>query len=91
MISRKLQITILLLVLAAIGMGFYAVYLKRQAAELRGPQPVHEIAPPASGPPARLCSGSLPTKTAASGRRRCRSLCPQNRPCALSRRCTPCW
>jgi hypothetical protein len=50
MISRKLQIAVLLLILAALAMGFYAVYLKRKAEEVRGKQAIHEIAPPLTGP-----------------------------------------
>lgn len=50
MISRKLQIAILALVFAILGVGFYAIHLKRQAEELQNTQQAHGIQPPVSGP-----------------------------------------
>jgi len=49
MISRNLQIAVLLLIFAALCMGFYAVYLKHRAEELGGNEPLSEMAPPVSG------------------------------------------
>ena len=50
MISRKLQIVIVVLVLAVLAMGLYLVHLKRKAESI-GTAPITEVlAPPSSGP-----------------------------------------
>lgn len=51
MIPRHLQIAIVLLLIAAIGLGFYALHLKRRAEQLQQrTTDTRPIAPPVSGP-----------------------------------------
>ncbi len=55
MIPRKLQIAIVLLLVAAIGLGFYGLRLKRHAEQLQQrTTDLRPIAPPVSGPAERV-------------------------------------
>ena len=50
MISRKLQIVIVVLALAILAMGFYLIHLKRKAESLDAAPVTQALAPPPSGP-----------------------------------------
>jgi hypothetical protein len=50
MISRRLQITVAVLVLAVLGMGFYLAYLKRKAESIAAAPVTQPLTAPVNGP-----------------------------------------